>query len=263
MTDRRLASVGVALMALSALVVVAGSTAGLTAVAPHRGAEAAVVTDPGGYIGVTPDADPEACLAVVGLTNYFDAPLTDVAAVVKDGPGTVASVPGGLNSGESGAVTVAVESYDPTTVWVRIDADGPDRRVTLHRNVSIDCIEPVEPATQGYWATHPEEWPTETVTVGGVTYSQNEALALLVAGSNGSPVAGDVTRQLFSQTVAATLNVAAGADECVAPTIDAADDWLAAHPPGSGVAGDSHAWTDEGEPIKDALNAYNNGARCP
>lgn len=111
--------------------------------------------------------------------------------------------------------------------------------------------------TPGYWKNHPDAWPVDEITVGGVTYTQDEAIALLDA-----PGKGDKTYDLFRALVPAILNVLSGNDSsCIADTIVAADAWLTTYPLGSGVKGG--LWnTSGGEDLLSTLDAYNNGLLC-
>jgi hypothetical protein len=110
--------------------------------------------------------------------------------------------------------------------------------------------------TPGYWKNHPEAWPVETITVGGVEYSKAQALAFLNA------VGKDRTLTMFSSLVPAKLNVLVGNDSsCVASTIEAADAWLASYPVGSNVHAASLAWK-RGEPLHRLMDNYNNGMLC-
>ncbi|MCX9079735.1 MAG: hypothetical protein OIN84_17350, partial [Candidatus Methanoperedens sp.] len=109
----------------------------------------------------------------------------------------------------------------------------------------------------GYWKTHPEAWPVQTIVIGGVTYSKTEAIVLME-----KPVAGDKTFTLFPALVSAKLNVLSGADAtCISDIIASADSWMAQYPVGSGVTGSSSAW-DNGEPLYMKLDKYNNGYLC-
>ena len=111
--------------------------------------------------------------------------------------------------------------------------------------------------TLGYWKNHPEAWPVSQITIGGVTYSQAQAIALM-----SSPGKGDKTYDLFKQLVAAKLNVLIGNDSsCIDATIAAADAWMGTHPPGSGVKASSSAWAVAG-PLHQTLDDYNNGRLC-
>lgn len=111
--------------------------------------------------------------------------------------------------------------------------------------------------TLGYWKNHPEAWPVDEITVGGVTYTKAEAIAILQTAGR-----GDKTYDMFHQLVPAILNVMVGNDSsCIAGTIAAADAWLTAHPLGSGVKG--RDWTTSGgSALHGTLDAYNNGLLC-
>lgn len=122
------------------------------------------------------------------------------------------------------------------------------------------CAVSCEPRTPGFWKNHPDAWPVDAITIGGVSYSKAEAIALL-----GTPEGGDKTYTLFRALVAAKLNVADGcSDTCLGDTIWAADAWMAENPVGSGVAAGGRAspWRD-GEPLYLILDAYNNGLYAP
>jgi hypothetical protein len=111
--------------------------------------------------------------------------------------------------------------------------------------------------TIGYWKTHPEAWPVESIIIGGVSYTKQEAINWM-----STPVKGDKTLNLFAQLVAAKLNVLIGNDpSCISAEIQAADDWLALYPVGSGVKAKSAEWgTISG--AHTALDDYNNGRLC-
>lgn len=137
---------------------------------------------------------------------------------------------------------------------------------SLHETVSLDPIVLVCPCdvgcnrTPGYWKTHPEAWPVEEITIGGATYSKEEAIAIMEM-----PVKGDKTYTMFDALVAAKLNVLAGSDDsCVAGIILAADTWMVTYGPvGSGVAagGKTSPWRT-GESLYKILDQYNNGELC-
>jgi hypothetical protein len=114
--------------------------------------------------------------------------------------------------------------------------------------------------TPGYWVNHPEAWPVSSVTVGSVTYTKAQALALLAA-----PGAKDKRYTMFSSLVPAILNVAIGNDSsCVSDAITAAQTWMATYGPigsGSAVAASSYAWK-LGEPLHRQMDNYNNGMLC-
>lgn len=109
--------------------------------------------------------------------------------------------------------------------------------------------------TLGYWKNHPEAWPVNAITIGGVTYTKAQAIAKM-----GTPPAGDKTYTMFQQLVAARLNILIGnASTCIDSTITAADAWLVTYPLGSKPK--TAAWTTGG-PLATKLDSYNNGLLC-
>jgi hypothetical protein len=113
--------------------------------------------------------------------------------------------------------------------------------------------------TLGYWMTHPEAWPVDEITIGGIIYSKEDAIGYMINNSK-----QDVTYSMFSALVAAKLNVLIGNDSsCIAATITAADLWMAAHPVDSGVraGGKDSPWRD-GASLYSMLQEYNNGYLC-
>lgn len=106
-------------------------------------------------------------------------------------------------------------------------------------------------ATPGYWKNHPEAWPVESITLGGVTYTKEAAIERL-----GMPD-GDKRQTIFRALLAAKLNVLNGCDSSeIMGTIGTADSWLMNAT--SRVAGSSPQWMC-GEPLYLCLDAYNNG----
>src|SRR5919202_3290876 len=59
--------------------------------------------------------------------------------------------------------------------------------------------------TVGYWKNHPEAWPVSKITLGGISYSQSQALDILNTAPN-----GDSTLIVAQQLNAAKLNLAQG-----------------------------------------------------
>jgi choice-of-anchor A domain-containing protein len=110
--------------------------------------------------------------------------------------------------------------------------------------------------TQGYWKNHPEAWPVQSLTIGGVTYSKAQLLDIF-----GTPPRGDVTYVLIHQLIAAKLNAAAGADtSAVASALTAGDAWLKANPLGSNPTGQA---ATSGNGYATSLDQYNNGLIGP
>jgi len=84
--------------------------------------------------------------------------------------------------------------------------------------------------TQGYWKNHPEAWPLSSITMGGVTYTKAQAIAILK-----TPPLGDATYILAHQLIAGKLNYAMGYMPDPYPFwIGLGDAFLSAHPLGTG-----------------------------
>lgn len=118
------------------------------------------------------------------------------------------------------------------------------------------------PRTPGFWKNHPGAWPVDGLRLGGVDYSTAELLAILDA----SP-AGDKSVILARHVIAYRLNLWE-----LNPTCDLAEEanatateWLGLAGPlldGDDVGAGVHTWVldgVDGEPAKDALDAFNNG----
>lgn len=119
---------------------------------------------------------------------------------------------------------------------------------------------PVNPGTgtPGFWKNHPEAWPVQAITVGGVNYTIPQAIAVMNQSTS-----RDKTYNLAEQLIAAKLNVLIGNDSsCIADTIANADAFLTAFPVGSGVRASSLAWQTLGADLLATLDAYNNGELC-
>ena len=114
---------------------------------------------------------------------------------------------------------------------------------------------PLGTGTLGYWKTHPEAWPVQSITIGGVTYTQSQAITWL-----GTPVRGDESIALFHQLVPAELNALVNNNvSCITSVIQAADAWMRQYGPvGSGVSTSSTAG-QAGNALEQQLDSYNNG----
>ncbi|MBI4526964.1 MAG: hypothetical protein HY695_24470 [Deltaproteobacteria bacterium] len=113
--------------------------------------------------------------------------------------------------------------------------------------------------TPGYWANHRDAWPVNSIIVGPYLYTRDEAINLIKKATK-----KDVTYIMAQAFIAAVLNVSDNNDDsCIQETIDAADLWLFANPPGSRVPGGgaNSPWRI-GEPLYKLLDDYNNGRLC-
>jgi hypothetical protein len=80
--------------------------------------------------------------------------------------------------------------------------------------------------TQGFWKNHPSAWPVTSLTIGGVSYSEQQLLDLF----NTAPM-GDASLILGHQLIAALLNTAnvAVPSASVQKAIDDAQAWMVAN----------------------------------
>ncbi len=142
--------------------------------------------------------------------------------------------------------------------YIVLDLSVPPATDTITFVNEYTCDESPGTGTPGYWKNHPEAWPVEEITIGGVTYTKDEAIGYLMTAES-----GDKTFTMFRALVAAKLNVLIGnEDSCIVTTIAAADGWMATYGPvGSGLAASTEAW-EMGEPLYEMLDAYNNGELC-
>jgi len=168
-------------------------------------------------------------------------------------PGTQPSPPdaGGDDTLDSDGVPDGIGNSVATVTY-----EGP-ADPTIDFGFFVPAVTQPGTGTPGYWKNHPEAWPVASITVGGVSYTMEQALFWL------DNVGKDKTTTMFSSLVPAKLNVLVGNDSsCVASTIALADAWLATYGPvGSGVHAASFAWK-VGEPLHRLMDNYNNGMLC-
>ena len=124
--------------------------------------------------------------------------------------------------------------------------------VEVEPDASTQSVSALSTCTQGFWKNHPEAW-LAGITIGGIAYTQEEALEILST----PPARGDATYILAHQLIAAKLNVESGADgSALGTTIADADAWLMAHPLGSNPRGTDR---EEGIALAEVLDDFNNG----
>ncbi len=112
------------------------------------------------------------------------------------------------------------------------------------------------PRTLGFWKNHPEAWPLSSLTLGNQSYDQAEALAIL-----DMPLAGDASRILSPQLIAAKLNVASGfiAPPAVSTAITRADALLGMFDRKVPLQIDPSSWEGQGMVwVAVVLDRYNN-----
>jgi hypothetical protein len=186
------------------------------------------------------------------ITDFGDSAGTPTSSITVDGVlSQGALVEGGI---------------DGNVQEITVNRTGSELIVLTNDSFSVDRImlewttPPENPGTgtQGYWKNHPDAWPVESITIGGISYTKAAAIEWMQASGR-----GDKTYGMFEQLVAAKLNVEIGNDSsCIASEIAAADLWMAAHPIDSGVRANSDAWKNSGSDLHGDLDDYNNGRLC-
>ncbi len=107
-----------------------------------------------------------------------------------------------------------------------------------------------------YWRDHPDVWPAEAITIGGVTTTKVEAITILEQAPQ-----GDTTYILASQLIASVLNLLNGADGvAIENVVVDADQWLVDHPLGSELNEEDR---QAGLASAETLEGYNNGEIGP
>ena len=124
---------------------------------------------------------------------------------------------------ETGVAATDVEELAPATEYViRIRANGGAGDPSAFTETMVVGTAPLAANctfTLGYWKNHEEEWPVTSLTLGSVSYTAAELLAIL-----NQPAQGNKLVILAHQLIAAKLNLANGADpSAAAATIAAAD----------------------------------------
>jgi hypothetical protein len=183
------------------------------------------------------------------LRVYLDGGSTPVATAALMGDGSVQTLPVGAANTFTSSFQLRLGTVDADDITGSGAVDN-----------IIVCRVPDGPGTgtPGYWKNHIESWPVSSIMIGGVSYTAQQAIALMANATK-----GDKTYNLFEHLVAAKLNVLAGNNaSCINDDIAAADAWLTANPVGSGVKASSSAWTSAGAALLTELDAYNNGLLC-
>ena len=154
--------------------------------------------------------------------------------------------------GGSATVTCRAEGVvaDLTNVATAPGTAPDGTRVAARAGVFVDLPDgvpaggaPVGVRTLAFWRARPEAWPVLGLAVGGAVVTRDGILGTLESCAR-----GDASCALFGQLAAARLNLLAGAESsCVGRAAAAADTWLVARPPGSGVRRRSPAWRRSGK----------------
>jgi hypothetical protein len=188
-----------------------------------------------------------------GYYYFWGEPGTTYEIAVQIPPGTQPSPPntGGDDTLDNDGVPDGIGNSVATVTLIEYSDPNTDF------GFFVKPVAQPGTGTPGYWKNHPEAWPVNGITVGGITYTRDQAISWL------ERVGKDRTITMFSSLVPAILNVSIGNDDsCVASTIAAAHNWMKTYGPvGSNVHAASYAWK-VGEPLHRLLDNYNNGMLC-
>lgn len=195
----------------------------------------------------------EACFTGAPTLHTMDGTLTSFAL----SPGQVIQTEVGDLFDETGVVTNSAVELEPGVTYVfcsfahacsGFGQSGYSPAIAASTNPHGNCI-----FTIGYWKNHPGVWPVTSLTLGTVTYTQAQLLAILAA-----PAAGNGLLILAHQLIATKLNIANGGDPAVIiATVTAADALIGAlvvPPVGSGYLAPASA-----SALTQVLDDYNNG----
>nr|MBC7244657.1 hypothetical protein [Chloroflexota bacterium] len=156
------------------------------------------------------------------------------------------------NGSDADAVVPSLPIGVYTWRWIGLDALN-----ILFIVTDYDIATQPGTGSSGYWKTHPQAWPVDSITIGGVTYTKDQAIVIMKTTK-----ANDKTYDMFNALVCAKLNIILGNESsCIANTVAAADNWMVQYPLGSGVKANSAAWKS-GTPLFLKLEEYNNGLLC-
>jgi uncharacterized delta-60 repeat protein len=170
-----------------------------------------IVIQPDGKIVAVGEVNPDAIDIELhvdfGLARYDTAGALD--ATFGSG-GKVITDFGNIDSAASVAFTPDCRIVAAGYTW---PVQTGDIDFAIARYNSSGCpVEPPGPGstcprTHGYWKTHPESWPVDSLVLGNQTYSKAELLSLLGLTSQ-----TDASVTLARQLIAAKLNIASGSD---------------------------------------------------
>jgi hypothetical protein len=186
---------------------------------------------------------------------YFDGVEDGTYKIVVSVPAGQEPTPAGVGGDETkDSDGVNDTGGSATEVTVGPGGVGSQDSDFGFRTPPVSQAPPPGTGTPGYWKNH--SWPVSTVSIGGVSYTQQMALNYM------GKVSKDKTITLFSSLLAAKLNVIVGNPHgCIDAKIAEADSWMGSHAPGSGVPASSADWQDIADE-HEALDDYNNGRLC-
>lgn len=196
----------------------------------------------------------------IKTTNKGDAELFNITLIDSIfGTPPNGTIPSSLLPGESFTWMFNATIADCTVNVAKVTAVDALGMEVHDRDKAVVKVKSISPRSMGYWKNHPAAWPVEEIKIGNVTYTKEEALAILWAAN-----AKDATRMLSAQLIAAKLNRLAGVSASfyywhrlvnIDDVIADADSFLVKHPLGSDPRCEDR---ETALMLKDILDAYNN-----
>jgi hypothetical protein len=169
---------------------------------------------------------------------------------------------GGSEAGATGTPEEGAETATETGVPPALPSQTPEPTRTPTESPTLPPTPTLPPAASGctyspdHWGWNPQAWPVEELELGGEVYRQDEALEILLADP-----AGDEAQALLQQLIAAKLNLENGAVWTeVEAAVEAAGEWLEAHPPGSKL---KKPHREEAADLAEGLEEFNLGLSGP
>ncbi len=196
-----------------------------------------------------------------GCDDAFVGGVDDVNAgrVANDASVAGISISAIYNASSPSATVVGImNNYAVTTGGVFVNTPsngaGTDTAIT---DLIANCGNSADgcPLSQGYWKNHPDDWPVEDLTIGGIFYDKATLITILKT----PPKKGNSYLILGHQLIAALLNIANGSNPgFINDTLAAADAAL------TGVDLTSEFQKDSGmNALASILDDYNNRELTP
>jgi hypothetical protein len=208
--------------------------------------------------------------AVAGASSWVSASFVGVPTFNTYGTSNDYTLPAGSSIevelgqlfDETGVLTTDTDELAPATQYVirmraKEGAGSSASGFTSDLTVTSAPLAQNCTYTLGYWKNHTQQWPVTGLTLGTVTYSAAQLLAILNQPANGNKLL-----ILAHQLIAAKLNIANGADpSSAASTIAAADALIGSLVVPPIGAGDLP--TDPATSYSNLLDDFNNGLIGP
>jgi hypothetical protein len=198
--------------------------------------------------------------------NFAPVDPPDPTSTPKDlptpAPEETVDPAGGSEAGATGTPEEGAETATETGVPPALPSQTPEPTRTPTESPTLPPTPTLPPEVSGctysaeHWGWNPQAWPVEELELGGETYSQDEALEILLARAE-----DDEALALLQQLIAAKLNLENGAVWAeVEAAVEAAGEWLEAHPPGSKL---KKAHREEAAELAEGLEEFNLGLSGP